>query len=244
MGWFDKVLKYTTVPGWLGMFDQKTSGEGGHWGVGESDWNAWNKEHGTFDAISGNEWAGSYGGSFADWLNLQNRFSGHAPGTSAAPSQIPGTSDWLARQYMHDPLTFQLMQNAGNIASKDYSTMYQGAARQAADTQTSSIMNALAARGGGNLGAAMQGGAQTRAGGELAGLQQGTQMQMQAQDPLLNALSYKFNILNQITAAKLGQTQAHLGYKATKEAGENAMWGQIIGGGLGGIGGALSGNLK
>jgi len=243
MGWFDKVLKYGTTPGWLGLWGGSGGGGGGSdgWGPGEANWDAYNKEHGYFTSIGGDEWGGSYGGSFADWQDLQRRFTSHAPGRSAAQSQIPGTSEWLAHQYMNDPLTFQLLQNAGDIAGKDYSTMYQGAARQAADTQTNSIMNALSARGGGNLGAAMQGGAQTRAGGELAGLQQGTQMQMQAQDPLLNALSFKFNTLNQIVGSKLGQTQAHLGYKASQEASQNQMWGQIVGGGLGGLGAAFGG---
>lgn len=204
-------------------------------------WNQQAQEKGWREYIPESQWAGQYGGSFEDWLNLQNRAGKGPQGVSAQPWQIPGTSDWLARQYMHDPLTYQLLQNASEIASKDYVGMFQGAARQAADTQTQNIANALASRGGGNIGAALAGGAQARAGGELAGLQQGIGTQMQAQDPLLNALSYKFNILNQIVGAKLGQTQAHLGYKAAKEAGENQMWGQIIGGGLQGLGSAIGG---
>jgi len=221
------------------------------WGMGKNTggpskeylawWEQMAKEQGLGQYVPTSQWAGQYGGTFEDWLALQNRAAQGPAGVSAQPWQVPGTSDWLARQYMHDPLTFQLLQNASEIAGKDYTGMFKGAARQAADTQTRSIMNALAARGGGGIGAALAGGAQARAGGELAGLQQGIATQMEAQDPLLNALSYKFNILNQIVGAKLGQTQAHLGYKAAKEGAQSQMWGQIIGGGLGGLGSLLGG---
>lgn len=235
MGWFDSVMK---------IFSYGTLGEGGGTTGGGYFGPSWldeAKENQWREFIPESQWAGQYGGSFEDWLDLQNRAGKGPPGQSAQPWQVPGTSDWLARQYMHDPLTFQLMQNAGEAASRDYTTMAKGSARRGADVQTRELSNALASRGGGNLGAAMAGGATMRSQAELGGMQTGMGMEQQANDQLLNALSYRFNIANQIVGAKLGQTQAHLGYKAARKGAQDNMWGNIIGGGMSGIGSIFQG---
>lgn len=140
-----------------------------------------------------------------------------------------GTPEWLWKAYREDPEMQALMDRANKIHDQDYQGLFQGAARQGADTQSRSLSNALAARGGGQLGSALGIGSQARVGAETQGLMAGLGAEQQSQDMMLDALTQRYNVLSQIMGGKLGFSTAQLQYKASQEASQNQLWGQVAG---------------
>jgi len=90
-----------------------------------------------------------------------------------------GNFDQLMYSLENDPMAWRQRKNIERFmdTNPDMMGMARSGAMRGADTQSSGLINALAARGGGSLQSALTMGAQGRVGAELQGLQAGTAMQ-------------------------------------------------------------------
>jgi hypothetical protein len=139
-----------------------------------------------------------------------------------------------------------------------YAQDFMSAGRKEADIAAGGVRNSLAARGAGGLAGGLSLGAQARSGSVMDAISRGAQADIQkyGQDislygtqlsargqqfdifqaqkqNLMNALTFKYNILNQIMGGHLGQVQTQLQYVASKEqtdAGlEASKWQSVMG---------------
>ena len=196
------------------------------------------------------DWTGAAGVSVGEIFSKPEDTTPPLPGSTEV-----GMPEWAWTQYQKDPTLSALNQMAGagqKIQMPGYKDYYTSAFREAgrsqADIQAQNVAASLAARGGGNLGGALTGAAQARQGASIQSLAaaanlnlqqnyqdlQKYQMQVanqqQSYDNLLNALTLRFNTVGQVMGAKTGQTQALLGYKASKEASDASSWGNMLSG--------------
>jgi len=164
----------------------------------------------------------------------------------------PGSQAWMEQQYAGQEDQFALLQNIiaqqgalkldipdFNVRQGDkYTKMFQATGRREGDIAAQGVSNAMAGRGGGNIGGSLAMQSQARAGASAQGLAQGVgydfqQYQMDLSDYMTrlgieqtrygaqmssleaqragiqNALATRFNILNMIIGARAGDVAAN-----------------------------------
>lgn len=120
-------------------------------------------------------------------VNILSGFTGIGGGGGSeksskhAAQQFWGNFDKMLYEIQNDPQAYRQRFNIKHLqdTSPDFMSMGRSGAMRGADTQSSSLINALAARGGGSLQSALTMGAQGRVGAELQGLQTGAGLQGQ-----------------------------------------------------------------
>ena len=152
-----------------------------------------------------------------------------------------GTPQWLNQTMENDPFLKQLFDRTGESfpgqvpeLGTDLTQQMMGVGQAQANQAAQGVSNSLAGRGGG-IGSSLAIGAQARASAATQGVGQGIQADMQRfsqeigkfqaqhdvyqadRDQLLNALTFKYNMLNQIMGGNLGKEQANLQFVASKE---------------------------
>ena len=182
---------------------------------------------------------------------------GNTANFSSGPAELQqydvGTQNWLNQILATDPHTNELFRRAYQTFDKpvpgmgtEFQDKMLGVGRQQADLQAQNISNTLASRGGGGLGTATTVGAQARAAAATEGLEKGIQgdiqkygMDMQRYQAehevyredrrqLLDALTFKYNQLQNIMSGHLGergQSLQYVGQREQTQAGlEAAQW--------------------
>jgi hypothetical protein len=151
------------------------------------------------------------------------------------------------------PLVNEAQDSLRRLKDVDWMGLGRTVGASAADRSTQSLQAALAGRGGGGIGSALQMGAQGRVGAELGGLQMGSELQSknlaQAQNMLAQALGLRWNTL---TALLSGQASAEAAMIGGAYGLDRGMWntmgglaqgaGTAIGGIFGGPPGAAAGS--
>jgi hypothetical protein len=153
---------------------------------------------------------------------------------------------------MNDPFLKAGLWHSRDLARSDLMGMGRAIGNRAADVQSRSLQDALAARGGGNLASALALGSQARVGAGLQGLQAGVGLQMGANQALTGAATSRLGLINQLYGALQGVSSAQIGasYGLAGDIAKSAAtaWsglfqgvGSAVGGSKGGGGGGGGG---
>lgn len=202
---------------------------------------SWFKKH--IGAITGAVLGGPAGAA-AGYL-YDKRFNkyqeeGNAP--TGVPQPEVGSPEWYNMQFENDPLVKQLMEGINqkyDITAPELGTgltqQMLGVGQRQADIQAGDISSALASRGGGGIGSALAMGAQARASAATNSMAAGIQADLSKyasdldkytaeftvreseRDQLMDALTFKYNILTQIMSGKQQGQATLLDYKARRE---------------------------
>lgn len=157
------------------------------------------------------------------------------------PEHTVGTPEWLNRLMGEDKMLQDLMSGTSKPYDLERPELGTGfterllaAGQQQADIQARDISQSMAGRGGG-IGSSLTLGAQARSQAATQGMAQGGALDLQQytsdidrytseftvqeaeRSQLLDALTFKYNLLNQIMGGHLGQEQTMLGYKGQRE---------------------------